>query len=468
MPRSTPRSSVLSALWSVPVPNARRPVVVAFGCVLWGCGPSLQPSPSEPVVWRRDTLVPPADSSSLRDTVWRIPAPVDSMPLGSGRLIRVALSSGVSAVEIGATGDWRLLEEESGGVLLRVPAQQLWRVESRGRSLRAIREDVETAERIGPLVARPDRASDYVTVNGKRYRGDIVLTMREDGLLIANRLHVEDYLRGVVPLEIGRRVSGEEAAVAAQAVAARSYAYVRLTGGVARPYDLVATVQDQVYGGAEAETPIADAAVWATRGLVLTYDGRFVNAPYHSTCGGSTAEVSEVWYRSRNEPYLRRVSDRIGDSDRFYCDPSPRFRWSKTLERATLAAALERYLAEYVRVPGGRVGSPRALAVESKTPSGRVAALAVRTDRGRYLLRGNDVRFVMRVPNGEILNSTYFSVRTERDAAGRLASATFEGGGYGHGIGMCQWGAIGRARVGYDFRSILSTYYPGTSLAAVE
>jgi stage II sporulation protein D len=162
------------------------------------------------------------------------------------------------------------------------------------------------------------------------------------------------------------------------------------------------------------------------------------------------------------------VSDRIGDSDRFYCDPSPRFRWSKTLDRAVLASALARYLAQYVSVPGGRVGTPRGLEVDSKTPSGRVAALAVRTDRGRFLVRGNDVRFVMRVPNGEILNSTYFSVRMQRDAGGRLARATFEGGGYGHGIGMCQWGAIGRARVGHDFRSILSTYYPGTSLAAVE
>jgi stage II sporulation protein D len=436
---------------------------------LAACAPSLQPSPSEPpVIWRRDTLLPPTDSTYLRDTVWRIPAPVDSMPIASGRRIRVALSSGVPAVEIGGTGDWRLLDQEGGGVLLRVASREVWRIESRGRSMFAVRGDLVTAERPGPLVARSDRASDFMIVNGKRYRGEIVLGVGEDGLLVANRLHVEDYLRGVVPLEIGRRVAGEEAAVAAQAVAARSYAYVRLTGGDARAYDLVATVQDQVYGGADAETPIADAAVWATRGLVLTYGGRLVNAPYHSTCGGSTAEVSEVWYRSRDEPYLRRVSDRVGSSDRFYCDPSPRFRWSKTLDGATLATALERYLAQYVSVPGGRVGSPRNVEVDSKTPSGRVAALAVRTDRGRFLVRGNDVRFVMRVPNGEILNSTYFSVRTEREAGGRLARATFDGGGYGHGIGMCQWGAIGRARTGHDFRSILSTYYPGTSLAAVE
>jgi stage II sporulation protein D len=406
----------------------------------------------------------------MRDTVWRIPAPVDSMPLGSGRLIRVALSSGIPAVDIGATGDWTLMEQQGGGLLLRVSSGHVWRVQIIDRALRAVRDDVATAARTGPLVARPERRADFMTVNGKRYRGDIVLSVLDDGLLVANRVHLEDYLRGVVPLEIGRRVEGEEAAVAAQAIAARSYAHIRLTGAGAaeRSYDVVATVQDQVYGGADAETPIADAAVWATRGLVLTYGGRLINAPYHSTCGGSTAEVSEVWYRSRDEPFLRRVSDRVGGSERFYCDPSPRFRWSKTLERSALTAALERYLAQYVSVPGGRIGVPRDLEVDAKTPSGRVAALVVRTDRGRFLLRGNDVRFVMRVPNGEILNSTYFSVRTERDGAGRLARATFEGGGYGHGIGMCQWGAIGRARAGFDFRSILSAYYPGTSLAVVE
>jgi len=461
----------LSSEWSEQcawrVPNGPLRTLAIIALAVAACGPPLQPSPSEPVVWRHDTLRPPADSTGL-DTVWRIPAPVDSMPLGSGRLIRVALSSGVPAVEIGSTGDWTLLEQQGGGLLLRISSGELWKIEVVGRAMQAVRAAVTTAARPGPLIARPERPGDFMTVNGKRYRGEIVLNALDGGLLVANRLHLEDYLRGVVPLEIGRRVEGEEAAVAAQAVAARSYAYIRLTGGGERLYDVVATVQDQVYGGADAETRIADAAVWATRGLVLMYEGRVVNAPYHSTCGGSTAEVSEVWYRSRDEPFLQRVSDRVGDSDRFYCDPSPRFRWSKTLERTTLSAALDRYLAQYVRIPGGRIGSPRDLKVDGKTPSGRVAALAVRTDRGRYLLRGNDVRFVMRVPNGEILNSTYFSVRTERDAAGRLARATFDGGGYGHGIGMCQWGAIGRARAGFDFRSILNTYYPGTSLGVVE
>ena len=119
-----------------PVPNAARRLLIAgVGVVLGACRPSLQPAPSDPpIVWRRDTLVPPADTTDLRDTVWRIPAPVDSLPIASGRLIRVALSSGVPAVEIGATGDWRLLDQD-GGVLLRVSSSEVWRREARGRSV---------------------------------------------------------------------------------------------------------------------------------------------------------------------------------------------------------------------------------------------------------------------------------------------------------------------------------------------
>lgn len=414
-----------------------------------------------------DTLMPPRDTAALADSVWRIAAPVDSMPLGTGRPVRVALSNDVPAVEVSATGAWRLTTED-GGALVRARRDETWRIEQRGHDLVAIGAGHATAARSGPLVIRGDGASDFVVVNGKRYRGELVVSRSTGGLLVVNRLPMEDYLRGVVPLEIGRRVAGEEAAVAAQAVAARTYAYVRVSNSAARAYDVVATVQDQVYGGAQAETPLADAAVWATRGIVLTFGGRVVNAPYHSTCGGTTAEVSEVWYRSRDEPYLQRVSDRVGDSDRFYCDPSPRFRWTRELRRSALDAALDRYLEQYVSVPGARVGIVRELRVDGTTPSGRVARLAIRTTRGQYHLRGNDVRFVMRAPNGEILNSTYFSVRTEQDNAGHLARATFEGGGYGHGIGMCQWGAIGRARAGFDFRSILSTYYRGTSLGTME
>jgi stage II sporulation protein D len=110
----------------------------------------------------------------------------------------------------------------------------------------------------------------------------------------------------------------------------------------------------------------------------------------------------------------------------------------------------------------------RSVAVDALTPSGRVAWVTVATDRATYRVRGNDIRFVFRLPRGEILKSTYFLIDDEPMRDGQLASLTLRGRGNGHGVGMCQWGAIGRARAGQDFQTILGTYYPGTTLAHVE
>jgi stage II sporulation protein D (peptidoglycan lytic transglycosylase) len=279
---------------------------------------------------------------------------------------------------------------------------------------------------------------------------------------------MEDYLRGVVPLEIGqRRTEDERAAVEAQAVAARSYAYTHLVSERERPYDMLSTVLDQVYGGADAEVPLSDRAVIGTTRIVLTYNGHIINAPYHSTCGGTTSSASEVW-KEGDYPYLVAVSDRIpGSDDRFYCDPSPTFRWTRTFDQTTLRAALDKYLRNFASVPSGGIGTVRSVEVESRTPSGRVRTLGIGTSRGHFTLRQNDIRFVLRSSGGEILNSTYFSVDS-RQGNGVLTSLVVRGNGNGHGIGMCQWGAIGRARAGADYRSILRTYYPGTIVAAVN
>jgi stage II sporulation protein D len=116
---------------------------------------------------------------------------------------------------------------------------------------------------------------------------------------------------------------------------------------------------------------------------------------------------------------------------------------------------------------GGSVGSIRAVRVADVTPAGRVATLEVETDRRTLALKGNDIRSALRLPGGEILYSTYFSVHavTGRDG---VESLTLNGGGNGHGVGMCQAGAIGRARAGQDFRTILRTYYPGTTVGTIE
>jgi len=222
-------------------------------------------------------------------------------------------------------------------------------------------------------------------------------------------------------------------------------------------------VSEEVYGGVEAETALGDSAVFATRGVVLTYAGRVVDAPYHSTCGGSTAAVSEVWHRQRDVPHLQPISDRIpGTTDRYWCDQSGTFRWSRTFSQRDLNAVVARYLRQYAPAPSSP-GAVRSLRPGPRTQSGRLASVTVATDRGRYVVRGNDMRYVFRASNGRILNSTFVSVSTPGGGG-----VTFQGNGNGHGIGMCQWGAIGRARAGHTAQQILAAYYPGTALARID
>ena len=385
----------------------------------------------------------------------------------SDQPLRVGLLS-ANASRISASGGWQLYGNDGAHLVARVPASEVWRIERDGERVRGVGPDgVSSAWQSGTLVARPNGGA-LLAVNGKHYRGELLFVPNDTGIVVVNRVRMDDYLRGVVPLEIGTRDPRDAAAVEAQAVTARSYAYVHAGASSAtRPYDVTASVSDQLYGGADVETAVSNAAVETTRGLVLQYDGRVVNAPYHSACGGTTAAADEIW-RTQGEPYLQRVSDQIPGTNRFYCDIAPRFRWTRTLDRETLRAALVKYLAAYTATPGGYPGNPRDIQIDTRTPSGRVGTLKIATDRGNYVLRGNDVRYVLRPPGGEILNSTFFTVETTPGADGDLTQVTLRGMGYGHGVGMCQWGAIGRARAGQDFRTILGTYYPGTTVAPLN
>lgn len=384
------------------------------------------------------------------------------------RLVRVALVVPDPRVSATADFEWR----DAGGrtTYARSREGESWRLEREARAggggrVRAIRADgAHTDWREGLVV---QVRSGFVTVNGKRYRGDLLVTVADDDVVVINRLPMEEYLRSVVAREMGNRPARDSAALQAQAVAARSYAYARLGRGGARPFDLRSSVADQVYGGLDAENAGAVAAVNATRGLVVTYDGAIADAPYSSTCGGSTVE-RDVATGGPPAPYLRRVSDAMPGTDRHYCDLSPSWSWTRRLSLTELDVVLERYLSSYSSAPAGDVGRPRELAVGSHTAGGRVAVLDVRTDRGVFPVRGNAIRYVLRTPRGELLPSTYFTVEPERDRQGRLAGVTIRGRGNGHGVGMCQWGAIGRARAGQSFRSILGTYYPGTTVGPVQ
>ncbi|HZS58479.1 MAG TPA: SpoIID/LytB domain-containing protein [Gemmatimonadaceae bacterium] len=380
---------------------------------------------------------------------------------------RVALANGVHDGKVSATGTWLLLAGGGTKTLVRGTGKGTWTITRRsGGKLRVTNERGETATRPGPLVARPNDDGVFITWNGKRYRGELEIRATSEGLLVINRLPVEDYLRGVIPLELGDIAGTELAAMEAQAVAARSYTYVRLADPDLRrrSYDLVATTTDQVYGGAGAESRLGDEAVQATAGEVIHYNGRIVNAPYFAACGGMTAAASEIW-REGDLPYLRPVSDLIpGSGGQYYCQGSSKFRWSRTFSGSQLEALLEKYLHRH----SGALGAVKTVIADGPTPSGRVASLTLVTDKNYYKLRGNEIRNMLRAPNGEILNSTYFEMDVDGGVNGHVESLTLRGLGNGHGVGMCQAGAIGRARAGQDYRTILETYYPGTVIAPVD
>ncbi|MFL5524559.1 MAG: SpoIID/LytB domain-containing protein [Gemmatimonadaceae bacterium] len=368
---------------------------------------------------------------------------------GSVQMVRIALETAAKTGTISSTGQWGLGHGDA----------QARRFET---GVEIPLDSLSAAEREGSFAEA--REGSLITWNGKKYRGILRISRTDSGFLVINELPMDSYLRGVVPLEIGNRTPGEMAAVEAQAVAARTYAYKHLTA--ARAFDMYATVQDQVYGGVDAEKPQADAAIMNTADVVVLYNGQPITTPYHSTCGGSTAAVSEVWYDQPDEPYLRPVSDRIPGTDKFYCDASPRFSWTQSFDAAGLRAVMEKYLANYTNAPKSNLGRITDISELGRTPSGRMRALAVQTTSGTYTLKGNDIRFVLRDPKGAILNSTFIDVQ-ESKANGEVSGLTVSGRGYGHGIGMCQWGAIGRARAGQDFRTILETYYPGTTIGRI-
>ena len=195
------------------------------------------------------------------------------------RDVRVALATAAQGVELSAAGPWRLFDARNS-VLVKARTSDRWTVERRGRQLRAVSGGTSTPWSDGLLTVRAESDNAPPLFAGRRYRGAIRIIASDTGLVIVNVLPVEEYLRGVVPLEIGGpRAGNEQAAVEAQAIAARSYTFVRLAvadGSASRnaSYDVLSSVTDQVYGGMDAERPFSDQAVGATAGRCRNTRGR--------------------------------------------------------------------------------------------------------------------------------------------------------------------------------------------------
>ncbi len=290
----------------------------------------------------------------------------------------------------------------------------------------------------------------HLQVDGRAYRGELEVYLDDGQVQVVNLVGLEDYLRGVVPREL---LSSQLEAVKAQAVVARTYALAHRRGAGER-WDVRDDVGHQVYGGVQAEHPTSDLAVRDTAGLVLAWNGRLASrVVYHSTCGGRT-EANEYVFGTSPVPYLRGVecANREGMPA---CSASSYAIWTAEWSAAELGQEVGRSL--------GKPGPPiRGLEIREKSPSGRVTRLALLFEEGELELTGDDLRrvLVFRDPSGQerTLPSTRFEVLPDQ-GDGRIR---IRGTGWGHGVGMCQWGAIGVAREGLGFEDVLQRYFPGT------
>jgi SpoIID/LytB domain protein len=302
--------------------------------------------------------------------------------------------------------------------------------------------------------------------NGKHWRGRFKIFIGPRGrLTLATRLPLERYLLGVVPGEIGALRDSLLEAGRAQAIAARSYSLFYRGRRAVEGFDVYASVEDQVYGPAEAERPLATRCVESTRGLVSTYEGAPIRANYCSTCGGITADVIEAW-PTEDRSYLRSVADR-GRAEGDHCSLSPQYRWREEWTAEQFAAGLERFApAQKVDLPAAGVGEVRDVTVDARSHSGRVWRLRVVTTTGEIRVPAYSIRQVLRRPGtaNAILRSNLFKIGVLRDPAGRVLEVIASGAGSGHGVGLCQTGALAMARGGARANDILTHYYARTEV----
>lgn len=304
---------------------------------------------------------------------------------------------------------------------------------------------------------------------GGVYQGPFVLQANAyGGWSLIEQVPLERYLQGVLPHEIG--AGAPAAALEAQAVLARTWALRNRHRFAVDGYHLCADTQCQVYGDPRQAGAAVRAAIQATRSQVLGWQGQPIHAVYHATNGGVAAGFDEAW-GGAPLPYLRAHPDGPAAFERSFALPlrptsrltqllrqggeaygadHPVFRWRRSLDRRQIGQALAAL--------DPTLGEPQRLTVLERGPSGRVLALEVQGSGGRRILRFDAIRRTLRR-----LPSTLFLVTPDGPGVWR-----FEGGGFGHGAGLSQAGALDLARRGWPARRILAHYYPGTVLQPLE
>ena len=283
------------------------------------------------------------------------------------------------------------------------------------------------------------KGEGYVWIGDQWYRGRTHIIPSKSGITAINYVDIEQYLYSVIGAEMNGNWPQE--ALKAQAVAARSYALNKRQENSNNFYDLGNDQLWQVYQGIKTESQGTYAAVDATKGQVLTYNGQIILALFHSSSGGHTENVEDVW--SNPLPYLRAVPD--------FDQDAPVYAWTESFTQAELKQ----------RISG--VGNIISMTPQTTTPHNSVITIKVLGDAGVKTLQGTDITAALG------LKSTRFTVSPIKNEGQKIPNSfKITGKGFGHAVGMSQWGAYNLARNGYNYQQILLYYYQGANLARID
>jgi stage II sporulation protein D len=390
---------------------------LGLGCLLAGLFAAVAPAqPSDDLDQVRVRLHHRAD-------IERATVTVEDGPLA------VHLPSGGAPVMRLQTGETTTVGVRQQDVYLRRGSNGLYATKLR------LRPAGEDAQWTLSFEERPDRT----------YTGGLYLAPApkiDSAVLLVNEVPIEDYVASVVSSEYGL---DDREGTKAMAVVARTYGLFASAkfGGA---YDQADGTASQVYEGVDAVTERSRRAAQATAGEVLTYNDNLIQSVYFSSSGGHTANNEDVWKAEDALPYLRGVDDP-------YDDASPHHTWSASVHRPSLLQTLTRDRGTLVE--GFTIGE--------RAPHGRVKTINVlQSSGGRHTMKANTFRLLVnRGVDGAPLKSTWFDARRQGD------QYVFNGRGFGHGVGLSQWGAHAMAEQDSDYREILRFYYTGVEIEQV-
>ena len=348
------------------------------------------------------------------------------MVLPAGALeLRVAIKKDVSNLKVGSSTNAVVKDGTGKTVGTITPLSSL------SAKVRENQITIDDRVRGGELIVEPEN-DGYVWIGDRWYRGRTRLVRQADSITAINHVDLEQYLYSVVGAEAVSTWPIE--ALKAQAVAARSYALYKRNTGTNGLYDVDTTVGTQVYKGLDTEYTTTHEAVNGTLGQIMTHNNEVILAAFHSSSGGHTENVEDVW--SSPLPYLRAVID--------YDHQSPVFEWQQVIP-----------VTEIQNLVAG-VGKIVGLKPVQMTPRGRVVTMEVMGDRGSATVSGKELRQALK------LRSTLFRVSTDGN------NLRIQGRGFGHGIGLSQWGAYYLAKQGVGYQQILKHYYQSANLTEFE